>query len=253
MGGDHAARRPRPGRRRPADRPRRLEGENPNNVREDRVHQQAAAFQQFEYVATRNGRRQHQHRRRSPTAPREAYVRGSAAMARARYIAECVGRRRGLAADRRRRSTSSGIPNLKIGLKISDNADADSTARFDCSSAWTARTASRRTARRGDPAQADGELGWYTSRRRSRSRRRTRAGAVEKIEYRIDDGAVQTYDGAFQVTGAGDHTVRYWADGRRRGAQRRAGQRARRAGRRDGARDGHRPRPAGGRRRARRR
>jgi PKD repeat protein/glucose/arabinose dehydrogenase/type 1 glutamine amidotransferase len=168
------------------------------------------SFQQFEYVATRNDSASINVGPNFQTAPREAYVRVRAD-GEGFYIAEA-------SVDGEHYQQIAGpIENLgnpdtlKIGLKVSDNANADSTARFlyfrvDCSDRIEPDSSATVS-----PAQADGKLGWYSEPPTVALEATDRAGSVDKIEYQIDDGAVQTYDDAFQVTGDGDHTVRYWA------------------------------------------
>ena len=133
----------------PAGRPRAVELREPEHVRQDRVHQQGLD-------AAVRVRRDPQ---RQPGHPRRHVVRRRR---RARRTCAC-GRTAPAPTSPSRRSTgSSGTPisapitdlgdpaTLKIGLKVSDNADADSAARFmyfrvDCSD----RVAPETTARRG--------------------------------------------------------------------------------------------------------
>ena len=58
-------------------------------------------------------------------------------------------------------------------------------------------------------------------------------GEVDKICYRIDGGALRTYEGPFTVDEPGEHVVEYFAD--RRGRERRGHQAARVPRRRHGA------------------
>ena len=205
------------------------------------------AFQQFEYVATRNDSAGHPRRAEiSSTAPREAYVRVPRRRRRATTSPKARSTARTGSRSPARSRTSATPTTLKIGLKVSDNADAESTARFlyfrvDCSD----RIAPDSTAT-VEPAQADGKLGWYTEPPTVDARRPTDrgAGAVDKIAYQIDDGAVQTYDDAVHGHRRRRPHGPVLRDGRRRGAQRRGGQRLGVPGRRHGARDGHRPRAA---------
>jgi PKD repeat protein len=183
--------------------------ENPNTFAKI-VFINKGSFRQFEYVATRNNQQDIRVGPNFQTAPREAYVRVRTD-GEGFYIAEA-------SVDGESWQqisvpiTGLGDPDtLKIGLKVSDNVDASSTARFlyfrvDCSDRIEPETSASVS-----PAQADGKLGWYSEPPTVTLEATDRGSEVGAISYQIDDGAVQTYDGPFEVTGDGDHDVRYWA------------------------------------------
>jgi PKD repeat protein/type 1 glutamine amidotransferase/glucose/arabinose dehydrogenase len=185
-------------------------GESPNTFAKI-VYINKGATRRFEYVATRNNAQDIRIGTEFSTAPREAYLRVRADGA-GRYIAESS-----LDGESWERIaipiTNFGNPDsVKIGLKVSDNADAESAARFlyfrvDCSD----RIEPQSTAT-VSPERPDGELGWYeTPPTVTLAADDGPRGGVSKIEYRIDDGPVQTYGGPFEVADDGDHVIRYFA------------------------------------------
>jgi PKD repeat protein/type 1 glutamine amidotransferase/glucose/arabinose dehydrogenase len=184
-------------------------GESPNTFAKI-VYINKGATRRFEYVATRNNGSDIRPGTAFSTAPREAYLRVRADGA-GRYIAESS-----LDGEAWTRIaipiTNLGNPaSMKIGLKVSDNADAESAARFlylrvDCSDRIEPESSATVS-----PEQPDGALGWYDTPPTVTLTADDGPGRVSKIEYRIDDGPVRTYAGPFEVAADGDHVVRYFA------------------------------------------
>ena len=175
------------------------QSENPNTFAKI-TYISKGTSQQYEWVATRNnGGPTSRPARRSRRRPTDVYLRVSANGA-GHVHRRGLDRRRELDADRRRRSPSSATPEtLKFGLKVSDTQNSTNRYaafdyfRVDCSD----KIAPATTATLDEPVP-DGELGWYTDvARRSRSTADDGAGdGVDKVEYSVDGGAKQTYDGA---------------------------------------------------------
>jgi hypothetical protein len=185
-------------------------GESPNTFAKI-VYINKGATRRFEYVATRGNASDIRPGTDFATAPREAYLRVRADGV-GRYIAESS-----LDGERWERIaiplTNMGDPKtMKIGIKVSDNADSEAAARFlyfrvDCSDRIAPESSATVT-----PARPDGELGWYeTPPTVTLTANDGPPDNIGKIEYRIDDGPVRTYTGPFEVTEDGDHVIRYFA------------------------------------------
>jgi PKD repeat protein/glucose/arabinose dehydrogenase/type 1 glutamine amidotransferase len=103
--------------------------------------------------------------------------------------------------------------DLKVGLKVSDNADSTATARFDYFRVDCTDQIAPVTTATVDPERPDGELGWYrTEPTVTLEATDGEAGdGVDRIEYAVDGGEFQEYGGPFTVTGPGEHMVEYRA------------------------------------------
>jgi Domain of Unknown Function (DUF1080)/PKD domain/Beta xylosidase C-terminal Concanavalin A-like domain len=100
--------------------------------------------------------------------------------------------------------------DLKVGLKVSNNADSGHAARFDYFRIDCSDRVPPITTATVDPAQPNGGLGWYRTAPTVTLTADDGAGdGVRSTEYAIDGGALQPYSAPFKVEGAGDHTVRY--------------------------------------------
>jgi len=110
-------------------------------------------------------------------------------------------------------STMTGFgTNLKVGLKVSDNADSDNAAHFDWFHFKCRDFAPPVTTATVAPGAADGELGWYaTAPKVTLAANDGASGSgVAKTEYRIGtSGAFQTYAAPFTVNRAGRLTLQY--------------------------------------------
>ena len=110
--------------------------------------------------------------------------------------------------------TDQGTVN-RVGLKVSDNADAAVAARFDYFRVDCTDQVAPVTTATLNPANPDGELGWYLTEPTVTLTADDGVGdGVERIEYSLDGGPFLVYDQPFTVTGAGEHTVRYRATDR---------------------------------------
>ena len=102
--------------------------------------------------------------------------------------------------------------DLRVGLKISDNADSANAAHFDWFHFDCQDRAAPVTTSTVNPEEPDGELGWYTSAPTvTLAASDGSAGSgVARTEYRIGtSGLFQTYVEPFTVTQAGRQTVQY--------------------------------------------
>ncbi|MBE2315412.1 ThuA domain-containing protein [Solirubrobacter sp. CPCC 204708] len=105
-----------------------------------------------------------------------------------------------------------GDPNsLKIGLKVSDNADSESYAAFDwfrvdCSDRFAPRTTATLT------GGTQGQFGWWTSAPAVELKADDGArGQLDKVYYRVGEGPERVYEGPFTISEPGEHVVSYYA------------------------------------------
>ena len=183
--------------------------ENPNTFAKI-VFINKGATRRFEYVATREGETDIQAGPTFATAPREAYVRVRANGA-GLYIPEYSLDGETWDAIAQPIEDLGDPESVKFGLKVSDNADAETAARFlyfrvDCSD----RVAPVSTAS-VSPEQPGGEHGWYTAPPTvTLAADDGPLGGIGKIEYSIDGGPLTTYSGPFTID-QGTHEVEYFA------------------------------------------
>ncbi|HET6546995.1 MAG TPA: ThuA domain-containing protein [Solirubrobacter sp.] len=186
-------------------------GEDPNTFAKI-TYISKGSFNQFEWVATRNDASDIHAGPQSTQAHDVAYLRVSS-NGSGTYVPE------GSFDGENWVPISSPITDLgdpstlKFGLKISDNSDSDSSYalfdwfRVDCSDRVPPTTTATLS-----PDEPDGELGWYTSAPTvTLAADDGELGEVDRIEYTVDGGDSQTYNGPFQVSGPGDHVVEYFA------------------------------------------
>lgn len=101
-------------------------------------------------------------------------------------------------------------PDLRVGLKVSNNADSDNGAAFDWFHVACDDVSPPTTAAAVDPATPNGKLSWYSSAPRVTLTANDGAGAgVDRTEYRIGEGEWTAYREPFAVTEDGLHRVQY--------------------------------------------
>jgi PKD repeat protein/type 1 glutamine amidotransferase len=102
--------------------------------------------------------------------------------------------------------------DIKVGIKVSDNADSANAAHFDWFHFDCQDRAAPVTTAAVSPAEPDGELGWYaTAPRITLTADDGSAGSgVDTTEYRIGtSGAFKPYTGPFTVSKPGRQIVQY--------------------------------------------
>jgi PKD repeat protein/glucose/arabinose dehydrogenase/type 1 glutamine amidotransferase len=184
--------------------------ENPNTFAKI-TYISKGSFQQWEWVATRNNAAQISAGGAIPVRPTDAYLRLSA-NGSGTYIAE--GSTDGETWQQISGAiTDLGDPNaMKIGIKVSDNADTTHYAGFDYFRVDCSDKVAPTTTATLDEATPDGELGWYTEAPEITLAADDGAGdGVDKISYKVDGGEAKTYEGPFTVDGDGEHVVEYFA------------------------------------------
>ena len=184
--------------------------ENPNTFAKI-TYISKGSFQQWEWVATRNNVSQISTGAQIPARPSDAWLRLSANGA-GTYIAE--GSTDGETWQQIAGPiTDVGDPTaMKVGIKISDNADSDHYAGFDFFRMDCSDRVAPTTAASLSPATADGKLGWYKSPPTVTLAADDGAGeGVDKVSYRVDGGESRAYEGPFTVAGDGAHSVSYFA------------------------------------------
>jgi glucose/arabinose dehydrogenase/type 1 glutamine amidotransferase len=185
-------------------------GESPNTFAKI-VFINKGDTRRFEYVATRNGQADIQAGPTFATNPREAYVRVRA-NGGGLYVPEYSLDGESWAPIAKPIENLGDPDTVRLGLKISDNADADTAVRFlyfrvDCSDRFA--PVSKASV---DPERPDAEHGWYKSAPTvSLTADDGPKGGVAKIEYSIDGGPRRTYGGPFKIEAPGEHTVTYFA------------------------------------------
>ena len=153
--------------------------------------------------------------RRSPASAREAYLRVRADGAGTLHR-RGLGRRRGVAADRRSRSTDLGDPDDAEDRPQGRPTASDSDERGAVPVLPRRLLGPRRAGvrrRPSSPAQPDGELGWYTTAADGHARRPTtgRSAASARSSTGSTAGRTQTYSGPFTIGEPGEHEVEYFA------------------------------------------
>ena len=184
------------------------QGENPNTFAKI-TYISKGTFSQYEWVATRNGTAQISAGPQISTPDGDVWLRVST-NGSGTYVAE--GSTNGedwqkIAGD----ITNLGDPEtLKFGLKVSDNANTTNYAAFD----WFRVDCSDRVppTTTATLPPVDGELGWYRQAPQvTLTADDGELGEVDKISYRLDGGALLTYEGPFTVQEPGEHIVEYFA------------------------------------------
>jgi hypothetical protein len=185
--------------------------ESPSNTFAKITYISKGSFQQWEWVATRSNAAQISAGGAIPTKPTDVYLRLSA-NGSGTYIAEG-------SVDGETWTqiagpiTDVGDPNqMRIGIKVSDNADSTHYAGFDYFRVDCSDKVAPTTTATLDEAAPDGELGWYTSSPTVSLTADDGAGdGVAKISYKVDGGDAKTYAAPFTVDGDGEHVVEYFA------------------------------------------
>jgi|GEM_PF-763677 len=173
---------------------------------------QKGEFQQWEWVATRDGESQIAAGERITVRPSEVYLRLTA-NGGGTYIAE--GSTDGdtwtpIAGP----ITDLGAPeSIKVGLKVSDRDDDNPdhyaglhSFRVDCSDRMAPTTSQTL-----DPPVPDGEFGWYKQSPSLTLGVEDGKGEIDKFVYTVNDGPEQPYTGPITAPGEGDYVIRYHA------------------------------------------
>ncbi|WP_053227311.1 OmpL47-type beta-barrel domain-containing protein [Solirubrobacter soli] len=185
--------------------------ENPNTFAKI-TYISKGTTQQYEWVATRNGASQISTGPSISARPTDVYLRLSS-NGSGTYIAE------GSVDGENWQQISSPITDLgdpstlKVGLKVSNTQNSTTRNagfdyfRVDCSDKIAPVTTAKL-----DKATPDGKLGWYSTAPKVELTANDGVGeGVDKITYKVDGGAAQTYEGPFTVDGEGEHVIEYFA------------------------------------------